>query len=330
MRRREHPCHRPPRHSFHEGASPDSYMLTAFLIHSLKHGSGVACSEPHCHLCGGQKGTILSHTKLEAHKNTLLNFKDWKKLNLDHAYVQSICEENSNKSQHLKDSRRFVGHFQASRQHPRPTSLGFSECSESGHYESPATDVTFTPDFVPLPSSDTFFSTCEADQHSFSDQTSSCKETEASLTFQTDSATLTDFMTGRPCCTSSFFGDVSYDSGTLTETNSFDLPRDGNLVHRDRRPSPKFDLSMSVCSLPCRLGLRDKEAFERPVLSSGSLVLVPRRPSLSAEGSSSSHFRWEEVRGVYTPPQHGGGFAPIPPDLCPPKAVFTLLWLAAY
>ncbi|CAL4157546.1 unnamed protein product, partial [Meganyctiphanes norvegica] len=47
-----------PRHSYHEGLAPDSYLLTTVLIHSLKHGSGQRCNEPQCQFCSkaGQCG----------------------------------------------------------------------------------------------------------------------------------------------------------------------------------------------------------------------------------------------------------------------------------
>ncbi|XP_045112597.1 putative protein TPRXL [Portunus trituberculatus] len=50
---------RPTRHSYHEGSTPESYILTALLIHSLKHKPGSKCPDSNCPLPppGHPKGT---------------------------------------------------------------------------------------------------------------------------------------------------------------------------------------------------------------------------------------------------------------------------------
>ena len=52
--RRTRSCHRhqgrPNRHSYHEGSGPNSYLLTAVLIHSVKHSNNQPC-ESSCHIC---------------------------------------------------------------------------------------------------------------------------------------------------------------------------------------------------------------------------------------------------------------------------------------
>ncbi|KAF2363847.1 hypothetical protein FHG87_005390 [Trinorchestia longiramus] len=40
------------RHSYHEGSTANSYLLTAVLMHSLKHGAGQTCRpQANCHIC---------------------------------------------------------------------------------------------------------------------------------------------------------------------------------------------------------------------------------------------------------------------------------------
>ncbi|RXG73392.1 hypothetical protein Avbf_00330, partial [Armadillidium vulgare] len=231
---------RPPRHTFHEGSSPYSYLLTTLLIHSLKYGSGQSCLEPHCHLCMTQKPRT-SNSKIENHSSVLLDSKQWKNLGPDHYAVfnrsisintscnnKNIIEQGLNSLPFGKDCSTTKERPLLFIQTSNPRALPSLE-NENIHPDfscldsSSLANITYASE-IPITSStsfrDSFVSFSETYKTTRTDQlestTSSCKETDASDFLHTDTGTLTDFLTGRTCCTSSFFGDDSYESCTLT------------------------------------------------------------------------------------------------------------------
>lgn len=332
--RRRHPINlprsrRPPRHSYYEGSSPDSYLLTAVLIHSLKHGSGRMCQEPHCHICTTKLSKNLSEICETDSLMTRQNEEDVNDINVSFPnllYNRSVSEEGSEVKKHLQKNEISL----------LPELQGYSQVSP---LSSPTSSFQYA-QISPLPSphsSITLSSTLSSINPVLSltscDSSAPLLESEVS---SLDISSLTDVTMSSSMLSGSALSlhqaecllgsDSNITSSELSLATTADC---GTLIGSfpsEAVPSQAYSsetisseiyscetfpkyltggdmMSSSVHSLPSCLTLKDRSSASplRPVLlSSGSLVLLPRRPSLASppsvsSASSQGHFMWEEV-----------------------------------
>ena len=322
---RRHPrshSRRAPRHSYYEGSTPDSYLLTAVLIHSLKHGSGNACQEPHCQICNPNRVRDYEsdRSRIDSVSNSeCTDFqievpeqrygrsvsqecnetKNWKELEKDYLNLYSNIQEGSQISPLSSPSSSFQ-YAQIS-----PLSSPHSSVAPSDTMSSlnPNSSLTSGDSSVPLLESEI----SSLDISSLTDVTmeSGLLSGSALSLHQGDCMPLLD----SNLTSSELSLATTADCGTLvgsfsSETNMSDTVC-SETFQCDTFPNHLTvnEMSSSVHSLPSRLTLKDRASpsLLRPVLlSSGSLVLLPRRPSLVSPPSVSSasshgHFMWEEV-----------------------------------
>ncbi|KAG7163570.1 hypothetical protein Hamer_G002771 [Homarus americanus] len=329
--RRRHPLNlprspRPPRHSYYEGSTPDSYLLTAVLIHSLKHGSGKMCQEPHCHICTSKLSRNLSEICDTDSVTISQNEEDSELSFSDPLYNRSISEERNEVTKHMeKNELNLLPGLQCYTQvSPLSSPTSSFQYAQISPLPSPHSSITLSSTLssvnpiLSLTSCDSSATLLESELSSL-DISSLTDVTMSSslMTGSTLSLHQIDYLLGSESnITSSELSLVtSTDCGTLI--GSFPSDSFPSQAYSSETISsetylcetfPKYlngadMMSSSVHSLPSRLTLKDRSSASllRPVLlSSGSLVLLPRRPSLASppsvsSASSQGHFMWEEV-----------------------------------
>ncbi|KAK8724611.1 hypothetical protein OTU49_011171, partial [Cherax quadricarinatus] len=353
--RRRHPFNhprspRPPRHSYYEGSSPDSYLLTAVLIHSLKHGSGRMCREPHCHICTTRLSKNLNELCDDDSIITSQTEEDANDISFpDPIFNRSVSEERTEVKQHVQKNELLPGLPGYSQVSPLSSPTNSFQYAQISPLPSPHSSITLS---STLSSINPIFSltSCDSsaqllesevsslDISSLTDVTmsSSLMSGSAMSLHQSDcllglESTITSselsLATSADCSTliASFPSDTLTSQAYSSETISSEI--------YPCETFPKYlsgghTMSSSVHSLPSRLTLKDRSSASplRPVLlSSGSLVLLPRRPSLASppcvsSASSQGHFMWEEnpcyVRVEGSRPGEGHTFRPTTLD-CP-------------
>ncbi|KAK4296959.1 hypothetical protein Pmani_030587 [Petrolisthes manimaculis] len=376
LRRRLRPPHslhhprRAPRHSYYEGSSPDSYLLTAVLIHSLKHGSGRVCQEPHCQLCSNRLGRDFTRkdvdrgdTVSEKAYNTYASEDLGSNGKEDNELTSMISEQSLNRSvSEDHDSEKKVDLYQGNpdiqvdldygQVSPMSSPTGSFQFAQISPLPSPhsssitmsSTLSSITPVLSLTSCGSSEVPLLESEVSSF--DISSLTDVTMSSSFMSgsalslhqgeDSLLIADTTTGSELSLTAASTDCgtlvgSYNSDTLQSYSSDTIPSDSYPEPMDSYPIPdkscppyspeprtldsyqryqtrRDDMSSSVQSLPSRFSLRERSSSTvRPVLlSSGSLVLLPRRPSLASPPSVSSvssqgHFLWEEVGLLVTP-----------------------------
>ncbi|XP_042870221.1 uncharacterized protein LOC122252045 [Penaeus japonicus] len=331
--RRRHPLNiprspRPPRHSYYEGSSPDSYLLTAVLIHSLKHGSGKVCQEPHCNVCITRFGQNLREAcgldlsmisqkgddSLDASLPTALysrsisqegnEVKNWKHDRKNYLDISTDMQELSQVSPLSSPSSSFP-YAQIS---PLPSPQSSTTMCSTLTSGNPTLSLTTCESSAPLLESElssldiSSLTDVTMSSSMLSNSTLSLQQSEGLLASESNmTSSELSLITASDCGTlvGSFPSETFTSAACSSETISSETyPCD---TYPKCRGSGDL-MSSSVHSLPSRLTLKDRSSASllRPVLlSSGSLVLLPRRPSLVSppsvsSASSQGHFKWEE------------------------------------
>ncbi|KAK7008356.1 hypothetical protein SK128_018944 [Halocaridina rubra] len=313
-----------PRHSYYEGSTPESYLLTAALIHSLKHGSGKLCAEPHCQLCNTTNGRKLC--KLSERQQLPESKSDYTELEIivpEYCYGRSVSQEGTEPKnwKHVEKSCLNLPPYEQGLSHISPLSSPSSsfQYAQISPLSSPhssvapgSTSVSLYPNSS-VTSGDSSLPLLESEFSSL--DISSLTDVTVSSSLLSGSALSLHKADCLESSTEMTASELSLATTADCSTLIGSFPSETNIsdtVSSETFPCESFPkylnsnvMSSSVHSLPSRLTLKDRAASPsllRPILlSSGSLVLLPRRPSLvsptsvSSVTSSQGHFLWEEL-----------------------------------